>query len=302
MSTTIVWAVFVVTVFSMLFLDLCVFHKQSSEPNFRSSLKICLSYMFIAFLFGFLIWYEKGRSDAILFWTGYLVEFSLSMDNIFVISLIFTSLSIPKIYQHRVLFWGVLGAVIMRAVMIALGSQLVDNFHWVLYVFSVFLIWTGSKMLLSHNDEEKDIKSTKLYRFMAKKFSVTSKLHNEHFIVNRKGKHYVTPLLLALVLIEFMDVIFAIDSIPAIFLITTNVMIVYTSNIFAILGLRSLYFLLSEATNRFRYLKVALPLILIFIGAKIFSPLLGFEIDSVASLLVVFSLIGGSILLSLRKA
>ena len=294
------WIVFGVIVFTMLFLDLFVFHKKSSQPKLSSTLKICISYISIAFIFGLFVIYERGLETGMLFYTGYLVELSLSMDNIFVISLIFTSLKVPAQYQHRVLFWGILGAIVMRAIMILLGASLVANFHWVLYVFSIFLIFTGVKMLLIKEDEE-SFSEGKIFKFIEKKFRVTKELHNEKFIIKKSGKTYITPLFFALIAIELMDVIFAIDSIPAIFIITQDLFVIYTSNIFAILGLRSLYFLLAEAVRRFTYLKPALAIILIFIGSKIFAPHFGIKVQAEISLSITFAILAGGVILSLLR-
>lgn len=240
------------------------------------------------------------------YFTGFLVEKSLSMDNIFVMSIIFTSIGVPRIYQHRVLFWGILGAIVMRALLIGVGEALIKNFHWVLYVFSAFLVYTGVKMALhsakkeTENDED-NIKNSAVYRFVEKYFPVTHEIDGPHFVTRKNGKHYITPLFFALITIELMDVVFALDSIPAIFLLTDDVFIVYTSNIFAILGLRALYFLLEAAVHRFVYLKQALSIVLIFIGLKIFLPKIGIELETWHSLTVTFSLLFGSIILSLFK-
>ena len=307
LSTGAMWFVFALIVFTILFLDLFVFHKKSDTPSLKGTLKICLSYMAVSLLFCLFFLYEKGLDIGMLFYTGYLVEFSLSMDNIFVISLVFTSLSIPAIYQHRVLFWGVLGAIVMRAIMILVGAQLVSQFHWVLYLFSAFLIYTGAKMLketMKDDDEEtKDSEASegKMLSFMKKWIPMTNKLHEEHFFIKEAGKWVATPLFLALVIIETMDVIFAIDSIPAIFLITQDVFVVYTSNIFAILGLRSLYFLLAQAVTKFVYLKHALSFVLIFIGSKIFLPYIGLKVTTSISLIVTFGILALGIALSLYK-
>lgn len=295
------WLTFAVIVCVILYLDLFVFHRHSEEPTVKSAMLQCLFYLSLAVLFGLFVIYERGTDDGILFFTGYMVEESLSLDNIFVISVVFSSLGIPRCYQHRVLFWGILGALILRALAIIAGETLVSNFHWILYLFSAFLIYTGIHMVLE-KDKEPDFENSKLFKFVNKYFRVTSKIEGEHFIVKRNKKHYITPLLFALIIIELMDVIFALDSIPAIFLITQDVFIIYTSNIFAILGLRALYFLLAEMVYCFTYLKYALSLILIFIGSKIFIPhLFGFEISSVSSLLVTFALIFGGIAISLLK-
>lgn len=300
LSTNLMWVIFGIIVVTLLVLDLFVFHRHAEEPKIISTIRICLGYMLVAGLFGLFVIYEKGFDTGMLFYTGYLVEFSLSMDNIFVISLVFTSLKVPTIYQHRVLFWGVLGAIFMRAIMIMLGEQLVSNFHWVLYLFSVFLIYTGAKMLMM-KAESKSLTETPLFKFIESKFHVTKEIHGEHFFIKQNGHCYITPLFFALLVVEMMDVIFAVDSIPAIFLITQDVFVVYTSNIFAILGLRSLYFLLAAAVSRFTYLKPALALILIFIGSKIFMPYVGVEIESWHSLIITFGIIMAGIGASLLK-
>ena len=294
------WGLFALVVVTLLYLDLFVFHKKNSEQKIGKILKICICYVSIALLFGLFVIYERGTKTGLEFYTGYLVELSLSMDNVFVISLIFTSLSIPGKYQHRVLFWGILGAVVMRAIMIFLGAALVAEYHWVLYVFSVFLVFTGVKLLLPEK-EEKDFKDGKLFKFLSRRFNITPDISSERFFVKKDGKKYMTSLFFALILIEIMDVIFAIDSIPAIFLITQDTFVVYTSNIFAILGLRSLYFLLANAVNHFHYLKYSLAIILIFIGCKIFAPLLGIHIEAHHSLIATFSILFIGTVASLLK-
>ncbi|MBO7244825.1 MAG: TerC family protein [Alphaproteobacteria bacterium] len=306
LSTGVMWGIFGTIVCTILFLDLFVFHKKSETPTMKVTFKICLSYVIISLLFGLFVLYEKGMETGMLFYTGYLVEFSLSMDNIFVISLIFTSLKVPAMYQHRVLFWGVLGAVVMRAIMILIGAQLVSRFHLVLYFFSAFLIYTGAKMLLEtmkgKDDEEAAETEGKMLSFIKKYLPMTNKIHEEHFFIKQSGKWVATPLFLALVIIETMDVIFAIDSIPAIFLITQDVFVVYTSNIFAILGLRSLYFLLAQAVSKFIYLKHALSFVLIFIGSKIFLPYIGLKVTTSISLIVTFGILALGILFSLYQS
>jgi len=301
LPTSWMWVIFGAIVLLLLYLDLFVFHKHSEEPNLKSTINLCIFYVAIAFIFGLFVIYEQGSEQGMLFFTGFMVEKSLSLDNIFVISVVFSSLGVPRKYQHRVLFWGILGALVMRAILILVGETLVSNFHWVLYVFSAFLIYTGIKMILESQEKETNFENSRLYKFVNKYFHVTSKIEGEHFVVKKSGKHYITPLFFALIIIETMDVIFALDSIPAIFLITQDVFIVYTSNIFAILGLRALYFLLAEAVHRFAYLKYALSIILIFIGSKIFLPYIGIKISSTTSLVVTFSLILLGIFISLIK-
>lgn len=307
LSPALMWTCFAIAVFILLFLDLFVFNRKNEVPSFKHTLWICVAYIGAGLLFGVFVWYEEGYSKAMEYFTGFLVEKSLSMDNIFVMSVVFTSIGVPRIYQHRVLFWGILGAIIMRALLIGVGEALISNFHWVLYIFSAFLIYTGTKMALdNHKGEEEEaneekIKNSRIYKTVEKYFPVTHEIDGPHFITLKNGKHYITPLLFALITIEIMDVIFALDSIPAIFLLTEDVFIVYTSNIFAILGLRALYFLLEAAVHRFVYLKHALSIVLIFIGAKIFLPFIGIELQTWHSLVVTFALLFGSIFFSLFK-
>lgn len=300
LSNTWLWISFAVIITVLLFLDLCVFHRHAEEPKIGETFRMSAYYIIIALIFGLFIIYERGSSAGILYYTGYLVEKSLSMDNIFVISLVFTSLKIPGKYQHRVLFWGILGAIAMRAIMIFIGAELVAKFHWILYIFSLFLTYTGIKIFLPEK-EETPILERPLFKFIRRRFHVTHEIIGEHFFV-RKGKLLMmTPLFFALIIIEIMDVIFAIDSIPAIFLITQDTYIVYTSNIFAILGLRALYFLLAAAVNRFAYLKQALAFILVFIGSKIFLPYAGIEVTPVYSLIITFSILFVGIAASLYR-
>lgn len=305
-SQEMMWVFFGIAVVILLFLDLCVFNRKNEVPSFMHTLWVCIAYIGAGLLFGVFVWYEEGKIKAMEYFTGFLVEKSLSMDNIFVMSVIFASLGVPRIYQHRVLFWGILGAIVMRALMIGLGEVLIANFHWVLYVFSAFLIYTGFKMAFDHSsdeeaDSEEKIKNGRIYKTVEKYFPVTHEVDGPHFITKKDGKHYITPLLFALITIELMDVVFALDSIPAIFLITDDVFIVYTSNIFAILGLRALYFLLEAAVHKFVYLKHALSIVLIFIGSKIFLEWFGIDLQTWHSLTITFTLLFGSVALSIIK-
>jgi tellurite resistance protein TerC len=306
LSQNLMWFCFAIAVMVLLFLDLFVFNRKNEVPSFAHTLWVCVAYIGAGLLFGVFVWYEEGAKKGMEYFTGFLVEKSLSMDNIFVMSLIFSSLYVPRIYQHRVLFWGILGAIVMRALLIGVGEVLIANFHWVLYIFSAFLIYTGAKIFVHNQDEddeedEEKIKNSRVYRTIEKYFPVTHKIDGPHFITKIDGKHYITPLLFALITIEIMDVVFALDSIPAIFLLTDDVFVVYTSNIFAILGLRALYFLLEAAVHRFVYLQKALSIVLIFIGIKIFLPMIGIELQTWHSLTITFSLLFGSIFLSLIK-
>lgn len=301
LSQNWMWTIFGISVVVLLVLDLFVFNRKNEKPHFWHTLWICVFYIVIALIFGAFVLYEEGMDKGMEYFTGYLLEKSLSLDNIFVMSIIFSTIGVPAKYQHRVLFWGILGALIMRGIMIFLGEALVSRFHWVLYVFSVFLIYTGIKMLSIKEGEEVPFKESKIYKSLSKFFHVTHELHGEHFMVKENGHWHITPLFFALIIIETMDVVFAFDSIPAIFLITQDVFIVYTSNIFAILGLRALYFLLAAIVNKFTYLKSALSIILVFIGFKIFLPHFGIEIQPWQSLTVTFGVLFAGMMLSLLK-
>ncbi len=295
------WTWFGVAVVFLLAADLFWFNRKNEEPHFWHTFWICMAYIAVALLFGAFVWIEDGPNKGMDYFTGYLLEKSLSMDNIFVMSMVFAALGVPSKYQHRVLFWGILGALVMRGILIGVGDALVVRFHWILYLFSAFLIYTGIKMLLTKEEEQGNIKDTKIYQIMSKFFHVTHEIHGEHFFVKENGRHYITPLFFALLIIETMDVVFALDSIPAIFLVTTDVYVVYTSNIFAILGLRALYFLLASIIKKFHYLKPAISIILIFIGIKIFLPRFGIEVEEWQSLTVTVGLLAGGIILSLLK-
>ncbi|MCC7305034.1 MAG: TerC family protein [Alphaproteobacteria bacterium] len=306
------WLVFLSIVLVLLVLDLGVLHRDQHEIGVRESLLLSSGYITVSLLFGLFVWHELGGDSGLDYYTGYIIEKSLSIDNIFVMAIIFTALHIPRKFQHRVLFWGIVGVIVLRGVMIGLGAELVEHFEWTLYLFAAFLVFTGIKLLFM-KDEEKDhsktVENNPIIKYLRKHFHVTDTLHGEKFFIQQKshksGKAvlYATPLFLALITIEFADVIFAVDSVPAIFAITTDPYIVYTSNIFAILGLRALYFALSAMIERFSYLKYALALVLIFIGSKVFvTPLLGLEkFPSSISLAVTLALLTGGVVVSLMK-
>jgi tellurite resistance protein TerC len=268
------WLGFMGLVVVLLALDLGVFHRGSHEIGVRESLALSSFYITVGLAFGGYVWWQIGQQAGIEYLTGFVVEKSLAMDNIFVIAMIFGFFAVPRKYQHRVLFWGILGVIVLRAIMIGLGAALVANYGWVLYIFAAFLILTGLKMLW-WSDHAMDLSNNPLLRFVRRRFNVTDRIHGEAFFVRLptatgKMATFATPLFLALVTIEIADVIFAVDSVPAIFAITTDPFIVYTSNIFAILGLRALYFALAAILHRFAYLKQALAILLVFIGSKIF--------------------------------
>ncbi len=300
------WLAFVGIVVALLAFDLGVLHKDDREIGTRESLLLSAGYIAVAVAYGAWVWGYLGAQGGMAYFTGYIIEKSLSMDNLFVIALLFGYFAIPRQYQHRVLFWGVLGVIVLRALLIGLGSALVSQFGWVLHVFGAFLVVTGTKMWL-HAERTPDISNSSLLRFLTRQLRVTDGLRGNAFWVREpdraRGKliRWATPLLLALVLVEFADLVFAVDSIPAIFAITTDPFIVYTSNIFAILGLRALYSALAAMIDRFRYLKYSLALVLVFIGMKIFLVGIGARIPEVISLSVTFGLIAAGVLFSLWK-
>ncbi len=302
------WTVFMGTVLALLVLDLGVFHRKSREIGVSESLVLSAFYIAIALIFAGFVWHTLGPVSAKEYVTGYLIEKTLAIDNIFVISLVFSYFAIPAKYQHRVLFWGILGVIVLRAIMIGAGTALVAQFEWVLYIFAAFLILTGIKML-TIGDSHPDIGNNPILRFLNRNLRITPEQHGERFMVRKENpktgrlETWVTPLFVALILIEIVDIIFAIDSVPAIFAITLDPFIVYTSNIFAILGLRALYFALAAVIDRFVYLKQALALVLVFIGSKIFiADFAGMDkIPASLSLGVTVTLIGGGIVYSLWR-
>ncbi len=301
-----IWVVFIAIVIALLVFDLGVLHREQREIGVRESLLLSAGYITAGLLFGTWVWWYLGAESGMAYFTGFLIEKSLSMDNVFVIALIFGFLGIPRLYQHRVLFWGILGVIVLRAIMIGLGAVLVKEFSGILYVFGAFLVITGVKMWFAA-DEEPDIARNPLLRFLRKRMRVTDGLRGNAFLVREphpvtgQPVLWATPLLLALVLVEAADLVFAVDSVPAIFAITADPFIVYTSNIFAILGLRALYFALAAMIHRFYYLKFALALVLVFIGSKIFLVGIIGKIPAVISLSVTFGLIAGGVLYSLWK-
>ena len=301
-----VWLTFVGIVVALLAFDLGVLHKDDKEIGVRESLLLSGGYIGVALLFGAWVWWYLGAQSGMDYYTGFMIEKSLSMDNVFVIALIFSFFAIPRQYQHRVLFWGILGVIVLRAIMIGLGATLVSQFSWVLYLFGAFLIFTGIKMWVIA-DNMPDIANNPLLKFLKRHMRLTDGLRGNAFWVREPdpatGKlvRHATPLFLALVLVEFVDLIFAVDSVPAIFAITTDPFIVYTSNIFAILGLRALYFALAAMIHRFTYLKYALALVLVFIGSKIFLVGIVGKIPPSISLSVTLGLIAGGVVVSLWK-
>ncbi|WP_425457279.1 TerC family protein [Azospirillum ramasamyi] len=301
-----IWLIFIGVVLTLLVLDLGVLNRRDHVIGVGESLKLSAFYIAVAMLFGGWVWYSMGSEAGLQYYTGFFVEKSLSLDNVFVISLIFSYFAVPRELQHRVLFWGILGVIVLRGLMIGAGAALVSEFHWILYIFGAFLVLTGIKMLFA-KDEETNIGENAVLRFLKRRLRVTDRFHGPRFVVKEASgpggamRWAATPLLLALIMVELADLVFAVDSVPAIFAITTDPYLVYTSNIFAVLGLRALYFALAAMVHRFRYLKYALALVLVFIGGKIFYTQFFGKPDPLIALGVTFALIGGGVLVSLWK-
>lgn len=292
------WFGFGLFILAMLALDLGVFHRKAHVVSFKESLAWTVVWITLAMLFNLGIGHYLGEQKALEFFTGYIIEESLSVDNVFVFALLFSYFKVPPVYQHKVLFWGILGALVMRAVMIFLGTALIQNFAWIIYVFGAFLILTGIKMIVKH-EEELHPERNPVIRWFKKLMPVTADYRADHFFVRENGVRMATPLFVVLLLIEFSDLIFAVDSIPAILAVTTDPFIVYTSNVFAILGLRSLYFCLAGVIDLFHYLKIGLGVILTFVGAKMLLAHTAWKIDTHISLAVILITLAVSIIVSL---
>ena len=292
------WILFNAFVLLMLALDLGVFNRKAHEISLKEALTWTFVWIFLAMVFNTIIFYWRGQQQALEFFTGYLVEKALSIDNIFVFIMIFTYFQIPSKYQHKVLFWGILGALIMRVIFIFAGVALIEKFHFTIYIFGALLIYTGYKMFY-HNNTKIEPDKNPVIRFFKKIMPVTPDLHEDNFFVKLNGKQFATPLFLVLILIETTDLIFAVDSIPAILAITQDQFIVYTSNVFAILGLRSLYFALAGVVHRFWLLSYGLAVVLVFVGIKMLL-IDVYKITIEWSLVFIAITITGSILLSLR--
>ena len=298
---------FIACVLVFLALDLGVFHPRAHVVKFREALVWSAVWFSLAMLFALALKPLRGRHESLQFVTGYLVELSLSMDNVFVIALIFAYFRIPREHQHRVLYWGILGALVMRGLMIGLGLALISLVDWVLYLFGAFLLYSGVKMLFFHTEVHPE--KNRVVQWTRKLYPVTPDLHGQKFLARWEGRKALTPLALVLLMIETTDLLFAVDSIPAVFAVTRKPFIVFTSNVFAILGLRSLYFLLAGALGYFRYLKYGLPLVLVFMGVEMLldphdRPPRWFQVDipTSVSLLVVAGILLASILLSVTAA
>jgi tellurite resistance protein TerC len=293
------WASFLAVIGALLALDLGIFHKKDKVVSAREAMSWVAVWTTLALLFDVFVLWRFGGAKAIEFLTGYLIELSLSVDNLFVFVIVFAAFRIPPHLQHRVLFWGILTALVLRGGMIIGGSALLQRFHWLIYVFGAFLLLTGVKLLF-HEEREHEPQHGLAFRALTQVVPATPVLHGNHFLVREGGRWVATPLFLCLALIEISDVIFALDSVPAIFGVTLDPFIVFTSNMFALLGLRSLYFAMASLIGRFEYLKVGLAAVLVFIGAKM-TISSWVHISSGVSLAVVVSLLGGAVIFSLHK-
>jgi len=293
----IFWIVFSVVVLGMIAIDLGIFSRKSHTIAFKEALTWTAVWALLASAFGAWIWSSQGAAKGLEFYSGYLIELSLSADNVFIFALIFRNFAVPAQYQHKVLIWGVLSALVMRFIMIAIGVQLITQFQWILYVFGAFLLFTGIKMLVKSDEAEEDPTKNFVVRYARRVLPLTPGWVGDRFVVKQDGKWLFTPLFLVLICIEISDLIFAVDSIPAVFGITQDQFIIFTSNVFAIMGLRSLYFVLSGVIDKFHYLKPGLGLILGFVGVKMLTVHTAFKISTGASLaftagVLVLSIIG----------
>ena len=293
------WVAVTVAILVMLLIDLLVVHKDAHAVTVREAAYSSAVWISIGLAFGVIIWFANGGEQAGQYFTGYLVEKSLSVDNIFVFALLFTYFSVPAALQHRVLFWGVVGALVFRAIFIALGAALLEEFHWMIFLFGGFLVVTGIRMAMSR-EEHVDPGRNPVLRLMRRLVPMTDKYHGPKFTIREAGKRYATPLLAVLVAVETTDVIFAVDSIPAVFAVTDDPFLVFTSNAFAILGLRALYFLLADLIDRFTYLKVGLAAVLVFVGIKMLASEV-WHPPGWLPLVVIAAIIGLSVYISLRS-
>ena len=298
------WAAFTIFVLAMLALDLGVFHRKAHEVRLKEAAAWSAVWVALAGAFNVVVWIWFGPTKGLEFTTGYVIEKALSVDNVFVFLVIFSYFSVPKAYQHRVLFWGIVGALLMRAIFIMAGAALLERFHWVMYLFGAILILTGIKMLVQRNAELHPERNP-IFVLFRRFVSSVPDYHGQNFTVVRDGKRYATPLLTVLIAVEATDLVFAIDSIPAVFAVTKDPFIVYTSNIFAILGLRAMYFLLAGVMDKFRYLKVGLATVLVFVGIKmtiadLYKIPVGVSLGVVGAILVIA--IAASLVVSARHA
>ncbi|MCS7297898.1 MAG: TerC/Alx family metal homeostasis membrane protein [Bacteroidia bacterium] len=294
----VLWG-FIAVVTGYLFLDLGFLHKHARALTFRQAIWQSLLIVFIALAFGIFVFFQKGGAAAAEYYSAYVIEYALSMDNIFVILLIFRYFSIDPPYYHRVLFWGVVGAIIMRGIFIFAGTLLVRKFQWILYIFGAFLIWAGIKNLFFRSEEPPDLSKSPLLRVLSRYLRITTAPHEGRFILTRRGKRFFTLLALALLMVEFTDLLFAIDSIPAAFAITRDEDILFSSNILAVMGLRSMFFVLAAGIERFWALEYGISIVLIGIGLKMFQELFHLHVSAQWSLAFILITLGLSIVISL---
>lgn len=299
-ETLWLWVGFNVFILAMLALDLGVFHRRNHTVTFKESIIWTCVWVGLALVFNAGVWHFAGPQKGLEFFTGYLIEKSLSVDNVFVFALLFSYFAVPAQYQHKVLFWGILGALLMRAAMILAGAALIAQFAWIIYVFGAFLILTGLKMIFK-KEEEIHPERNPVVRGFKRLMPVTPDYRGDKFFVRENGIRMATPLFVVLLLVEISDVIFAVDSIPAIFAVTKDPFIVYTSNVFAILGLRSLYFALAGVMDKFHYLKIGLGVVLTFVGVKMLLAHTAYKIDTLVSLGVIILILTASVVWSLLR-
>jgi tellurite resistance protein TerC len=276
------WGGFLLFIFAMLAIDLGIFNRTAHTLSLKEAGIWTAVWVTLGLIFGGMLYAWQGPTQGLEYLTGYLLEYSLSVDNIFVFVLLFTFFRVPSQYQHRVLFWGILGALLMRGTMILLGAALLERFEWIIYLFGAFLIFTGVRMAF-HGDEDEEVhpEGNALVRILRRFIPITSEYHGQRFLIREAGKTMATPLLVVLLIVESTDLVFAVDSIPAIFAVTRDPFIVFTSNVFAILGLRSLYFLLASVVDKFHYLRAALSVILTFVGIKMLLPEISYLVSGV---------------------
>ena len=296
-AQTILTIVFSVVVIGFLIADLGFFNKKSHKIEFKPALYQSIFWVGISFVFGFLIYFFIGKDTAVEFFSAYITEKMLSVDNLFVILLIFSYFNLEEKYHHKALFWGILGAIVFRGIFIGAGSIIIDQFHWVLYIFGAILLYTGIKLLNDKKEEHIDFKHSKIIKLAHKILPFTDSHHGGKFFVRENGKFYFTSLFMVVLMVEATDLIFAVDSIPAVFAISQDLFVVFTSNIFAIMGLRALFFLIENILHRFHYLQKGLAIILIFIGVKMLVGIFGFHLSSIVSFSVIlFALISSMVL------
>ena len=298
--STIAWVALLGFVAAMLILDLFL-HRGHQEIKFKEAAIWSSIWIGCGIAVGGVIWFFSGSEYALEYYSGYVIEKSLAVDNVFVWGLLFNALAVPSRFQHRVLFFGVLGALVMRGAMIFAGAALIKEASWTLYIFGAFLIYTGFKMFIQRG-EEFDLNDSKFYQLLKRKLRMTPEFHGEKFVVVQNGLRYFTPLFLVLVMVEFMDLVFAVDSIPAIFAVTEEPFLVFASNALAILGLRSMYFLIANLMEKFVYLKEGLSVILVWVGAKMIISHALFKIPTLLSLAVIVAVLAIAIIASFKKS